>query len=121
MPNESRGSDFEVTETFFSLNVVDMDRATNFYATSLGAVTAWTSSRWSSLQIAGVRVGLFSNPQHSGGRVGLHFAVTDMDEACASVQRCGGKVVTPTAEVAPAVFVAEVSDTEGNIFALRKD
>jgi predicted enzyme related to lactoylglutathione lyase len=121
MSNESRSDEFTVTETFFSLGVADMDRAIAFYTSSLGAVAIWTSPRWSSVQIAGVRVGLFSDPKHGGARTGLHFCVSDIETACASVKRCGGKVVTPSAEVAPAIFIAEVSDTEGNIFALRKD
>jgi len=97
-----------------------MPRATAFYCESMGAVTTFTSPRWSSLEITGVRVGLFSNPEHQGGRVGLHFAVSDLDAACAAVQRAGGKIVGPPTEVAPAVFVAEATDTEGNIFSLQR-
>lgn len=98
-----------------------MDRAIKFYSTVLGAETTWTSPRWSSLQIAGVRIGLAENPQYDGGRVGLYFAVTDLDAACAVVKDAGGKVVTPAMQAALTVFIAEVADTEGNIFTLRKD
>ncbi len=97
-----------------------MSRATAFYCEVMGAVPTFTSPRWSSLQIAGVRVGLFSNPEHEGGRVALHFAVSDLGAACAAVQRAGGKIVGPPAEVAPAVVVAEATDTEGNMFSLQQ-
>ena len=112
--------EFSVAETFLSLGVADMDRAATFYSTSLGAVVKWASPRWSSLELAGVRIGLFGNPVHGGGRVGLHFAVTNLDAACASIEQAGGKIVCPASQVAPGVLVAEVCDTEGNIFSLQK-
>lgn len=112
--------EFNVAETFLSLSVADMDRAATFYSKSLGAATTWASPRWSSLKVAGVRIGLFANPGYGGGRVGLHFAVTDLDAACASIERAGGRIVAPVSQVAPGVLVAEVSDTEGNIFSLQQ-
>ncbi len=112
--------EFGVAETFLSLSVADMDRAVAFYSKSLGAVTKWASPRWSSLEIAGVRIGLFTNPEHGGSRIGLHFAVTHIDAACASIEQAGGKIVAPALQAAPGVFVAEVSDTEGNIFSLQE-
>jgi predicted enzyme related to lactoylglutathione lyase len=110
---------FSVVETFLCLSVSDMDRATMFYSKSLCATRIWASPRWSSLEVAGVRIGLFADPGYGGGRVGLHFAVTDLDAACDSIQRAGGRIVAPASEVAPGVLVAEVSDTEGNIFSLQ--
>ena len=112
--------EFRVIETFLSLSVADMNRAAAFYAKSLGAVTKWSSPRWSSLEIAGVRIGLFANAEHGGDRVGLHFTVTDLDKACDSIEGAGGKIVAPAVHVAPGVLVAEVSDTEGNVFSLQK-
>lgn len=120
MSNQSSLDRFEVTETFFVVSVSNMDRAAAFYTAALGASIAWASPRWSSLHIAGVRVGLFANPEHSGAHVGLNFAVSDLEAACASVARAQGKVITPRMQAAPNVFVAEVADTEGNIFALRQ-
>ncbi len=110
---------FKISETFFSIHVQDMDRAMLFYKNALGAINKWSSPRWSSLEVAGVRIGLFSNSEHKGGRVGLHFAVTDLAEACASVEKEGGKTVSPASAVAPEVLVAEVADSEGNVFSLQ--
>lgn len=115
-----RRVDFEVAETFLSLVVADMDRATNFYSQSLGAMTVWASPRWSSIKVAGVRIGLFADPAHGGGRVGLHFTVNDLAAACSSVERAGGRIVSSGSQAAPGVRVAEVSDTEGNVFSLQE-
>lgn len=112
--------EFSVSETFFSLGARDMDRAAMFYSRALGAATKWSSPRWSSLEIAGVRIGLFSNPEHVGGRAAIHFSVTDLAAACAAVEREGGRIVTAASEVAPKVYVADVADTEGNIFSLQQ-
>ncbi len=109
-----------VTETFLSVDVGDMERATEFYVRALGAALTFASPTWSSLRIAGVRLGLFRNPERATGRVGLHFAVGDLAEGCRDIERAGGRVLVPSLEVAPGVVVAHVSDTEGNVFALRR-
>ena len=109
-----------VTETFFSLEVGEMARATAFYVEALGATVAFASPGWTSLRIAGVRLGLALSPEHAGGRVGLHFAVRDLAEARAEVERAGGCVVAASVEVAPGVFTAEMTDTEGNAFVLSR-
>jgi|HubBroStandDraft_2_1064218.scaffolds.fasta_scaffold594062_1 predicted enzyme related to lactoylglutathione lyase len=109
-----------VTETFFSVEVEDMPRATAFYVGAFGALVAYSTPRWSSLRIAGVRLGLAFSPGHAHGRVGLHFAVRDIPATCAEVERAGGRVVEPKIEVAPGVVQAWVVDTEGNSFALSQ-
>jgi predicted enzyme related to lactoylglutathione lyase len=109
-----------VTETFFSVDVRDMERATAFYVGALGAVVVFASPGWSSLRIAGVRLGLALAPEHTGARVGLHFAVDDLAAARSDVERAGGRVVAPSVEVAPGVLLADVTDTEGNGFALTQ-
>jgi len=108
-----------VTETFFSVGVVDMRRATAFYVDALGATVAFASPGWSSLRIAGVRLGLALDPQHAPVKTGLHFAVSGLAAACADVERAGGRVAAAEIEVAPGVIVAQVMDTEANTFTLR--
>lgn len=108
-------------ETFFSVDVKDMQRATAFYVDALGASVAFASPRWSSLRIAGVRVGLALDPEHEASRTGLHFAVRELAAACADIERAGGRVVLPAVEVAPGVILAEVVDSEDNTFTLRQD
>jgi predicted enzyme related to lactoylglutathione lyase len=109
-----------VAETFFSVEVSNMERATAFYARALGAAVSFSSPGWSSLHIAGVRVGLALNPQHAASKIGLHFAVNDLAAARAEMERAGGRIVAPSIEVAPGVVVADVMDTEGNTFTLAQ-
>lgn len=106
------------TETFFSIDVRDMPRATAFYVAALGAEVTFASADWTSLRIAGVRVALSLAAAPTGGRVGLHFAVGDLPAACADVERAGGHAVDPAIEVAPGVVIASMSDSEGNTFTL---
>ena len=109
-----------VTETFFSVVVTDMARATAFYGAAFDAATMFPSPRWTSLRVAGVRIGLFHDPAHIPGRIGLHFVVTDLAATCRAVDAAGGRVVTPGREVAPGVVVADVADSEGNELSLRQ-
>ena len=109
-----------VLETFFGLGVRDMQRAIAFYVAALGASVAFTSPTWSSLVIAGVRVGLFLDAEHSPARVGVHFAVDDLAAARASARRAGGCSDGDAREVAPGVIIAEATDSEGNTFTLRQ-
>jgi predicted enzyme related to lactoylglutathione lyase len=109
-----------VLETFFSVSVRDMDRATAFYRAALGATVTFPMPRWSSLHIAGVRVGLFLHPEHEGGDTGLHFVVPDLAAARAEIDRAGGHADPQEHEVAPGVVIALAKDTEGNGFTLRR-
>ena len=105
-----------VTETFFAVLVTDMQRAIAFYSSALAAQVKFSSPGWTSLMIAGVRVGL----AHPGtpGPTGLHFAVADLKQASAAIERAGGRCDAPV-EVAPGVIIACATDTEGNGFTLR--
>jgi predicted enzyme related to lactoylglutathione lyase len=106
-----------VIETFFAVDVTDMERAKAFYVQVFGATVTFTSPGWSSLLIAGVRVGLALTPEHGGGRIGLHFAVTNFEAVRAAIERAGGRTSEVVA-VAPGVIVAASTDTEGNTFTL---
>jgi predicted enzyme related to lactoylglutathione lyase len=108
----------QVVETFFSIAVRDMERATNFYVTAFGARVSAALPFWSSLRVAGVRLGLALVQEHAGGTTGLHFGVIDLADARSCVERAGGRVVRASVEVAPGVVVSDVTDTEGNVFAL---
>ena len=109
-----------VTETFFTVEVNDMQRATSFYLNALEAVVVFASPTWSSLRIAVVRLCLFLHAEHRQRKVGLHFVVSDLESASANVVRAGGLASGASIEVAPGVVIAEVTDTEGNSFALRQ-
>jgi predicted enzyme related to lactoylglutathione lyase len=108
----------KVLETFVSVEVMDMDRATAFYVAALGAQVIFASPGWSSLKIAGVRVGLALSPGHAPSRTGLHFAVGDLGGARAAVARAGGRNDGSPTEVAPGVILSRAVDSEGNTFTL---
>jgi predicted enzyme related to lactoylglutathione lyase len=108
------------SETFFSIDVTDMQRATAFYVKALAADVKIASPGWTSLYIAGVRVALALNPAHVAGRVGLHFVVGDITDARADVERAGGQSAAPAIEVAPGVIIADAVDSEGNTFTLSQ-
>jgi predicted enzyme related to lactoylglutathione lyase len=108
-----------VVETFFSIEVEDMNRATSFYVEAFGATVPYASPGWSSLLIAGVRVGLALSADRESDRVGLHFAVDDLDEARHGVERAGGSA-RPQLKGASGVTLVEATDTEGNTFILTQ-
>jgi predicted enzyme related to lactoylglutathione lyase len=108
-----------VTEMFVSIHVADMQRATAFYVDAFGANVSFPSPTWSSLKIAGVRLGLFHHAEHPGGRTGLHLVVDDLAAALTAVERAGGRIVVAPIEVAAGVVIAEVVDSEANLVTLR--
>lgn len=110
----------EVLETFFSVAVADMGRATAFWVDAFGAEVAFASPGWTSLRLAGVRVGLALAPAVAPAAIGLHLAVADLAAAGDAVARAGGRVAAPPVEVAPGVVVAQATDTEGNTFTLAR-
>jgi predicted enzyme related to lactoylglutathione lyase len=109
-----------VLETFFSVLVADMQRATTFYCDALGATVSFAAPGWTSLHLAGVRVGLALVPGHAGARTGLHFAVADLAAARAAVLAAGGRVLAAELEPAPGVVIAEMADPDGNSFVLAR-
>jgi predicted enzyme related to lactoylglutathione lyase len=108
----------DVSETFFSLQVEDMARATAFYVGAFGAIVVFSSPGWSSLRIAGVRVGLALSTEMTSSGDGLHFAVRDLAAAASAVEGAGGRIESRPIKVAPAVVIVRASDTEGNMFTL---
>jgi predicted enzyme related to lactoylglutathione lyase len=116
-----RAAHATVTETFFAIEVADIHRATAFYRRALGAEILFESARWTSIRLAGVRLGLALVPGHTGGRNGLHLAVTDLPAAREAITAAGGVATAAPVEVAPGVVIVEVGDTEGNRFILRTD
>jgi predicted enzyme related to lactoylglutathione lyase len=110
-----------VHETFVTVPVADMKRASAFYVAAFGAKSLFALPFFSSFQIAGVRVGLGLAEGHAPTDTHLHFAVADLAAACADVERAGGRVTIARLEVAPGVFHAHCLDSEGNelVLALR--
>ncbi|MGH9288903.1 MAG: VOC family protein [Acidimicrobiales bacterium] len=108
----------KVRETFLSIPVADMERARRFYVAAFDASVQYESQLWSSLRIAGVRLGLNASGHDAGGRSGLHFVVDDLAVACEAIVSAGGEVVAHPSEIQSGVVLADVADTEGNIVTL---
>jgi predicted enzyme related to lactoylglutathione lyase len=109
-----------VSETFVSVPVRDMARATSFYVRALGATVAFATDRWTSIHIARVRLGLALADEGAGVPTGLHFAVADLDAAKAEIVAAGGRVPGESVEVAPGVVICDALDSEGNGFTLTR-
>src|SRR6188768_143600 len=101
-----------VTETFFSIAVTDMARATAFYTRAFGAKVSFATPGWTSLYVAGVRLGLAPG---TPGPCGLHFAI---DEVSPVIAEAGGQI-GETIQAAPGVVLTMVTDSEGNTLTLR--
>ncbi|HEY5946706.1 MAG TPA: VOC family protein [Kofleriaceae bacterium] len=109
----------KVSELFVTIHVADMKRATAFYVDVFGATVSFASATWSSLMIAGVRLGLFHDASHPGGRTGLHLVVSELGPALGDIERAGGRIIVEPIEVAAGVVIAELADPEGNLITLR--
>ena len=95
-----------VTETFFVIGVADMTRATAFYVRAFGAEVAFAMPIFSSLHVAGVRIGLAHDPAHVPARIGVHFAIRGSDVAAGldEIVSAGGTIVEPPTEIVPGVL-----------------
>jgi len=107
----------KVIETFFAVPVGDMARAEAFYQRAFGATVSFSTPVWSSLHVAGVRIGLY--PDAGANSAGLHFIVEDLAATRAAIERAGGRMGA-TLEPAPGVSLTIATDTEGNTLTLRQ-
>jgi predicted enzyme related to lactoylglutathione lyase len=108
-----------VTEMFIAVSVANMKRAVAFYVQAFGATATHESSHWSSLHIAGVRLGLSLNEEHAGERSGLHFAVDNLSASLQAIEAAGGKTKMKPTNLGGGVVIASALDTEGNEVMLR--
>ena len=109
-----------VTKAYFMLFVVDMDRAAAFYREGVGLDVRFVSPEWSELAWRDATVALHGGATSTEQRVtGLGFEVDDLDAACKQVAAAGGTIVTaPRDRPGEPIRLADVADTEGNVFSL---
>jgi predicted enzyme related to lactoylglutathione lyase len=108
----------KVVETFFALEVAEMERAVRFWTEAMGASVEHATPDWTSLRLANVRIGLSHTPGFKGAHTGLHLAVTEYGDAAASLAAARGSIVSDPTEVAPGVVLMAARDSEGNGFTL---
>ena len=111
-----------VTKAYFMLHVVDMDRAAAFYREGVGLDVRFVSPEWSELAWRDATVALHGGATSTEQRVtGLGFEVDDLDAACKQVAAAGGTIVTaPRDRPGEPIRLADVADTEGNVFSLAE-
>ena len=111
-----------VTKAYFMLFVVDMDRAVAFYREGVGLEVRFVSPEWSELAWRDATVALHGGATSTEQRVtGLGFEVDDLDAACKQVAAAGGTIVTaPRDRPGEPIRLADVADTEGNVFSFAE-
>jgi predicted enzyme related to lactoylglutathione lyase len=111
-----------VLQTLCIVGVADMDRATKFYTDAFGATVKFASPFWTSIEVAGVEIGLHGGASGEHRESGLGFTVDDIDAACRAVEAAGGSIVTPPATRPDegGVTLASIADTEGNQVSLSQ-
>jgi lactoylglutathione lyase len=110
-----------VTKAYFMLHVVDMDRAAAFYREGVGLGLRFVSPEWSELVWGDATVALHGGASSTEQRVtGLGFEVDDVDAACQQIVAAGGTIVTAPRDRGEPIRLADVADTEGNVFNLAE-
>lgn len=113
---------FRLYGTKFLISAQDMDRAVAFYRDVIGLDVKAASPGWSELSFGTSIVAL-----HGGGtgrfrRTGLSFTVDDIEGACDEVVLGGGSVRSgPEDRGEEGIFLAELTDTEGNGFMMSQE
>jgi predicted enzyme related to lactoylglutathione lyase len=105
--------------------VRDMTRAVAFYRDVLGFSPDFRSDGWSTFRCESLTVALHiiedQVKETVTAHAGLNIEVDDLDAAAAAVMAGGGKVrILRAAGGGVPVRLAEVEDTEGNVFELRQ-
>jgi uncharacterized protein len=115
--------------SYFEIPVLDLDRASSFYAFVFEVALETVS-------IDGYPMALFPNAEDASGATGalvkgdvyvpskagaiLYFRVSNIDATLERVTARGAPVLYPKKDVGAAGFVAEFEDTEGNRIALSQ-
>jgi predicted enzyme related to lactoylglutathione lyase len=110
-----------VRKTYFMLLVADMDRAVSFYTEVFAATLTLHTPYWSELVVAEATVAL--HPGRAAGELetGLGFEVDDLESVLELAMSQGGRISQP-AQDRPneGIRIAQLADTEGNIFSVAQ-
>lgn len=107
----------KVRKTLYMLMVQDMERGVRFYHDVVGLDVKLHTPGWSELTLGDSTVALHAGGTGEQTRTGLSFEVEDIDEACREVQDGGGRLLRgPVLRAAEGIKLADLADTEGNVF-----
>lgn len=113
---------FRLCGTKFLISAEDMDRAVTFYRDVIGLDVKTASPGWSELSLGTAIVALHGGGTGSFQSTGLSFTVDDIERACDEVIRGGGSVRSgPEDRGEEGIFLADLTDTEGNGFMMSQD
>ena len=120
--DSTRPGRFSVVGTKFLLSAQDMDRAIAFYRDVIGLDLRKSSPWWSELAYGTAIVALHGGGNGKFRRTGLSFTVDDIDAACKAVVLGGGNTLSgPEDRGDEGIYLAELSDPEGNGFMMSQD
>ena len=113
---------FNLLGTKFLLSAQDMDRAVAFYRDVIGLEQRAISPWWSELACGTAIIALHGGGTGEFRRTGLSFTVDNIDVACAAVVCGGGGIRSgPEDRGDEGIYLAELTDPEGNGFMMSQD
>jgi predicted enzyme related to lactoylglutathione lyase len=110
----------------YMLMAQDPERAQRFYRDALSAAIVWSDpdGSWTVMEVDGREVCLHGNGTGAVVDTGLAIEVEDLEQACAAIERAGGRILRPASE-SPSDdgsdvgdWLAIATDTEGNRFCV---
>ena len=111
----------EIQSIKFILMVQDMERAIHFYRDVVGLDVTFESPEWSELTHGDAVIALHGGGGGTERPTGLGIQVRDIGVACREVEAGGGRIASPPKErPGEPIILAEVVDTEGNVFSLSE-
>ena len=111
----------KIDRVTYMLMAQDMGRAVAFYRDIIGLELRSQSPMWSELAFRDAIVALHGGGSGEFHTTGLSFQVSDVGAACDEVRSGGGRVVSgPEDRSGEGIRLAELSDPEGNGFALTQ-
>jgi predicted enzyme related to lactoylglutathione lyase len=112
----------QVTDTKYMLLAPEMKRAVAFWRDVIGFEVSVASEHWSELCGPNAVIALHLGHDGSDNPSGISLEVADIQEAAASIEAAGGRIVeAPHEGNPPGLWLADVADSEGNLFMLSQD
>ncbi len=112
----------QVTDTKYMLLAQEMERAVTFWRDAIGFEVSVATEYWSELRGPNAVIALHSGHDGSDNPGGISLEVADIQEAAASIELAGGRIVeAPHEGNPPGLWLANVADSEGNLFMLSHD
>jgi len=105
----------------YMLMAQDMGRAIRFYRDVIGLKVEFESPEWTELSFGSAIVALHGGGTGAYRKTGLSLQVRDIVSACKEIEAGGGKIASsPQTRPGEPIELAEVMDTEGNVFSLTQ-